>query len=91
MGLKSVVIVVTGWETWDEKMDEADAEGSAKIEEDSVGGWNEGGVASGSVVKRMPVDTVKPKKKQISDSAARKERRRTTTTQPPALFSVALK
>ena len=43
MGLKSVVIVVTGWETWDEKMDEADAEGSAKIEEDSVGGWNDGG------------------------------------------------
>jgi hypothetical protein len=59
MGLKSAVIVVAGWEAWDEETDEADAEGSAEVEEDSVGGWNEGGVASGSVVKRMPVDTVK--------------------------------
>ena len=62
MGLKSAVIVVAGWETWDEETDEADAEGSAEVE-DSVGGWNEGGVASGSVVKRMPVDTVKQKQK----------------------------
>ena len=65
MGLKSAVIVVAGWETWDEETDEADAEGSAEVE-DSVGGWNEGGVASGSVVKRMPVDTVKQKQKKRS-------------------------
>jgi len=59
MGLKSAVMVVAGWETWGEETDDADAEGSAEVEEDAVGGWNEGGVASGSVVKRMPVDTVK--------------------------------
>ena len=55
MGLKSAVMVVAGWETWEEVLEEAD--GSAEVEE-SVGGWNEGGVASGRVVKRMPVDTV---------------------------------
>ena len=54
MGLKSAVMVVAGWDTWGEV---EEAEGSAEVE-DSVGGWNEGGVASGSVVKRMPVDTV---------------------------------
>ena len=56
MGLKSAVMVVAGWEVAVEE----DAEGSAEVE-DSVGGWNEGGVASGSVVKRMPVDTVEKK------------------------------
>ena len=53
MGLKSAVMVVAGWEVTVEE----DAEGNAEVE-DSVVGWNEGGVASGSVVKRMPVDTV---------------------------------
>lgn len=57
MGLKSAVMVVAGWEV---TVDE-DAEGSSAEVEDSVGGWNEGGVASGSVVKRMPVDTVEKK------------------------------
>ena len=56
MGLKSAVMVVAGWEVAVEE----DAEGSAEVE-DSVGGWNEGGVASGNVVKRMPVDTVEKK------------------------------
>ena len=50
-------MVVAGWEV---TVDE-DAEGSSAEVEDSVGGWNEGGVASGSVVKRMPVDTVEKK------------------------------
>ena len=56
--------------------DDDEADGSAEVE-DSVGGWNEGGVASGSVVKRMPVDTVQkssrsafsaPQKKKTVDS-----------------------
>lgn len=49
-------MVVAGWEVAVEE----DAEGNAEVE-DSVVGWNEGGVASGSVVKRMPVDTVEKK------------------------------
>jgi hypothetical protein len=57
MGLKSAVMVVAGCETWGEVTVEEDADGSAEVD-DSVGGWNDGGVASGSVVKRMPVDTV---------------------------------
>ncbi len=58
MGLKSAVMVVAGWETWEEEEKEDAADGSAEVEEDSVGGWNDGGVASGSVVKRIPIDTV---------------------------------
>jgi hypothetical protein len=57
MGLKSAVIVVAGWETWGEVAVVEDADGRTEVA-DSVGGWNDGGVASGSVVKRMPVETV---------------------------------
>ncbi len=75
MGLKRAVMVVAGWETtWGKK--EEDADGSADVEDDLVEGWNEGGVASGSVVKRMPVDTVEKKKQCVSVSAAQSEGRR---------------
>jgi hypothetical protein len=65
MGLKSAVMVVAGWETWGEATVEDDADGSTEVSEVSVGGWNEGGVASGSVVKRMPVETVKNSRSAI--------------------------
>lgn len=61
MGLKSAVMVVAGCDTWGEVTVEEDADGSTEVD-DSVGGWNEGGVASGSVVKRMPVDTVEKRR-----------------------------
>lgn len=54
--------------------DDDEADGSAE-DEDSVGGWNEGGVASGSVVKRMPVDTVE-KSSRSAFSAPQKKKRR---------------
>ena len=72
MGLKSAVMVVAGWDTWGEV---EEAEGSAEVE-DSVGGWNEGGVASGSVVKRMPVDTVE--KREAVDQRFRSAARTST-------------
>jgi hypothetical protein len=74
MGLKSAVIVVAGWETWAEVMEEEESDGRAEVE-DSVEGWNEGGVASGRVVKRMPVDTV-----ESSRSAFPRRGKKTSTT-----------
>lgn len=52
---KSTVMVITVWDTWGE---EEEAKGSTEVE-DSVGGWNEGSVTFRSVIKRIPINTVK--------------------------------
>ena len=52
MGLKRAVIVVGGCEG-----DAGGGGGGVGESGDSGGSWKEGGVASGKVVKRMPVET----------------------------------
>jgi len=56
MGLKRAVIVVGGWG--------GVRETGAIGEEEGGGIWKEGGVASGNVVKRIPVDTIGPLSEQ---------------------------
>jgi hypothetical protein len=51
--LNKAVIDVGGWDGREEVYDD-DEDG----DEDEVGNWNDGGVASGSVMKRIPVETV---------------------------------